>query len=419
MRTMPDRAGGAGKRASRRPPDCVVAIPVKDEAERLPACLAALAAQRDASGRPLAADVFGVVIFANNCRDVSAAIVRSLIPTLPFPVRVVEASLPSDIAHAGGARRAAMDLAEAWLAESGERDGVILTTDADSRVSPDWIARNLATIETGVDAVLGRIVLDEEGMLLPPALHSRGALENAYEILLTELAARLDPLGHNPWPHHATISGATLAVTCKAYRRVGRLPRIPLGEDKAFIARLLRHDARIRYCSLIEVTTSGRTDGRAPGGVADTLRLRSQEPGAFCDEALEPLRVALRRAKWRGRVRGLWNSGRLSSDRRWAASLGVAVPDVLAAAGAPTFGALWGAIEAASPVLKRRLLTPAQLPGQIAGAERVLDRLRRLGPVGVLARSAEDHPSVGTADFPPPLDEADAEAAILVGGQTV
>ena len=58
-----------------------------------------------------------------------------------------------------------MDLAEAWLVEGGERDGVILTTDADSQVAPNWIAENLAAFEAGAEAVLGRIDLDGEGEL--------------------------------------------------------------------------------------------------------------------------------------------------------------------------------------------------------------------------------------------------------------
>ena len=112
---------------------------------------------------------------------------------------------------------------------------MILTTDADSQVPPDWIANNLAAIDAGADAVLGRVVLDEEGDLLPQALHHRGLLESVYEALLTELSALLDPVDYNPWPHHATISGATLAVTSEAYRQVGGLPCVPLGEDKALL----------------------------------------------------------------------------------------------------------------------------------------------------------------------------------------
>jgi GT2 family glycosyltransferase len=356
---------------------CAVAVPVRDEAQRLPACLRALAAQRNKLGCPVAYDSFCVVIFANNCSDESAELARSLVQHLPFAVRIVEAYLPRARAHAGGARRAAMDLADAWLVERGEGDGVILTTDADSQVSPLWIANNLAAVDAGADAVLGRIALDEEGDLLPQALHRRGRLESAYEALLTELSGVLDPLDYNPWPHHATISGASLAITREAYRRVGGLPPVPLGEDKALIAELSRHDARIRFCPDIQVTTSGRLNGRAPGGVADTLRLRSIDPGVFCDDALEPFRVAMRRARWRARLRHLHQTGGVVGNGEWAASLGISPHDARRISCAPTFGVVWSAIESASPLLARCALTPAELPRQIAGARRALARLRK------------------------------------------
>src|SRR5271170_1237724 len=112
---------------------CVVAIPVRDEEQRLPACLGALAGQRDRRGRPVAPDSFGIVVFANNCRDRSADLARSLGGQFSLPLRVVEASLPPTKAHAGSARRRAMDVAEAWLGEERGRDSVIMTTDADSR----------------------------------------------------------------------------------------------------------------------------------------------------------------------------------------------------------------------------------------------------------------------------------------------
>ena len=146
---------------------------------------------------------------------------------------------------------------------------------------------------------------------------------------------------------------ATLAVTSEAYRRVGGLPCVPLGEDKALIAQLVSHDAKIRFCSAIEVTTSGRINGRAPGGVADTLRLRSGDPDAFCDE---PVRVAMRRARWRGRLR---HSGELAGAPGWAVALGIAPDAGRCMSSAETFGKSWSAVEAASPVLTKRLLTPA------------------------------------------------------------
>ena len=346
-------------------PSFVVAIPVRDEEERLPACLRALAHQRDRLGRPIPPRLVRVVVFANNCTDQSASVARVLAECWSLNIRVVEARLPPEAAHAGAARRAAMDLAEAWLVEGGDKDGVILTTDADSQVAPNWIAANLAAFDAGAEAVLGRIALDGDGKLLPDALHRRGALEDAYESLLTELSWLLDPLEHNPWPHHATISGATLGITRNAYCRVGRLPRVPLGEDKALIALLSRQDARIRYCPAVHAVTSGRTQGRAPGGVADTLAIRSREPEAFCDDALEPFRTAFARAAWRGRLRRLHGAGRLALDQDWALKLEIPAREVNDIIQESTFGAAWALIEDRSPLFARRLLRPAELPGQI------------------------------------------------------
>jgi Glycosyl transferase family 2 len=358
------------------PPPCVVAIPAKNEARRLPACIDALGRQVDCAGRSLHASTFRILIFANNCSDDSADLARRVLARLPFEFRVVEASLPHDRGHAGGARRAAMDLADAWLRERGELPGIILTSDADSRVAPDWITSNIIAFVRGADAVLGQISLDEEGALLPPALHRRGRLEGSYDTLLTELGALLDPLDHNPWPHHSTISAASLAVTSNAYRRMGGLPGIPLGEDKAFVAQLLRLDGKIRYCPNVRVVTSGRIYGRAPGGVADTLRLRSRDPVAYCDEALEPFRIAIKRAKWRGRLRQDFDRTGFISAGVWSRLLGLSDLEAKRISKSQTFGAAWNSIERASSVLIRRPLRPTQLSGQIAGARRALLRLR-------------------------------------------
>ena len=357
-------------------PGFVVAIPVKDEEERLPVCLRALAQQRDRLGQPIPPGLVRIVVFANNCTDQSASFARKLGESWSLDIRVVEASLLPGSAHAGNARRAAMDIAEAWLEERDEASGVILTTDADSQVAPNWIAENLSAIEAGAEAVLGRIDLDGEGKFLPEALHRRGALEDAYERLLTELSWLLDPLEHNPWPHHATVSAASLGITRTAYCRVGRLPRVPLGEDKALIALLSRQDARIRYCPTARVITSGRTNGRAPGGVADTLAIRSREPDAFCDDALEPFGTALARASWRGCLRRRRAAGFLALDQEWAAELKISARDVNDILKESAFGAAWSIIEDRSPLFVRQLLRPTELPDQIAIARRSLASIR-------------------------------------------
>jgi hypothetical protein len=72
---------------------CVVAIPTRDEARWLPSCLAGLASQKNEHGEPLPYLSFGVVLFANNCVGATVAQARALEPSLPFRLRIVEATL--------------------------------------------------------------------------------------------------------------------------------------------------------------------------------------------------------------------------------------------------------------------------------------------------------------------------------------
>ena len=74
----------------------VVAIPVKDEEERLPACLRALARQRDRLGRPISPTLVRIVVFANNCTDQAQSLARKLGGGLSLDVRVVKPVAPGD-----------------------------------------------------------------------------------------------------------------------------------------------------------------------------------------------------------------------------------------------------------------------------------------------------------------------------------
>lgn len=260
----------------------VVAIPARNEQDRIGPCLDAL---REQTG--LAPGSFGILFLLNNCTDDTAAVVRDAARS-PALLRVIE--VEHDGATAGWARRVAMDAAADWLDEAGESDGLLLTSDADSRVSHDWVRKNLDAVAAGADAVAGRIILDaDEAALLPPALHRRGRLEGIYERLLTEIGARLTPEPHNPWPCHWGTSGATIALRLPVYRRIGGVPAMACGEDRALIEAVVAHGYRVRHAPDIAVVTSGRLDGRAEGGVADTIRLRCAIPQTPCDNRLERL----------------------------------------------------------------------------------------------------------------------------------
>lgn len=358
-------------------PDSVVAVPVRDEAERIAACLRAIDAQAG-----LAPGSLGLVLFLNNCTDGTREIVEGLIPTLSVPVRMRVEDFSG--AHAGWARRRAMDEAAAWLGEAG----LILSTDADSRAPPDWVARNRAAIAGGVDAVAGRVELDAgEAALLPPALLARGALEEAYHALITEAEARIDPDPHDPWPCHRTTIGATLAVTRAAYLQVGGMPEIALGEDGAFIARLLEHGLRVRHPTDVRVTVSARLTGRAPGGVADTIRARCEEPDALCDARLEAFPRAVLRALWRRRFRALHGAGALQRGRGWARLVGLAPEEARRIAALPLGQAIVEA-ERASPRLVYRPIGPRALPGQIRLARIGLIAIRAAAKLGAARRRA-------------------------------
>lgn len=349
-------------------PTTIVAIPVCNEEERIGACLAALEAQ---SG--LQPGTFGILLLLNNCTDRTADIIAAVIaPT--WPVRVIERA--SSQASAGWARRLAMQEAAAWLREGGNR-GVLLTTDADSRVGHDWVARNLAAITAGADAVAGRLALDaEEAARLPASLHLRGRREAAYEAMLTEICARLDPEAGNPWPCHWSKSGATIAVTLEAYDAVGGMSDQPTGEDRAFIDAIAATDRVVRHDPGIVVVTSGRLDGRATGGVADTIRLRCEDPESFCDDRLEAARRVVLRCRLRRRLRDLWREGGLRNMGRWSSALAIAGPVAKQVVEAPFFGAAYAAIEAASPRLRLKPIRPQQLPRQMRVARVLLHLLR-------------------------------------------
>lgn len=367
--------------SSSAPLRAIVAIPVRNEAERIGACLDALAAQVGTEGFGQGfgqgfGHEFGVVLLLNNCTDgTEAAVARTVFPA---PLRTVVRRF--DGASAGWARREAMEEAAIWLEEAGQvpANAALLTTDADSRVPPDWIARNLAALARGADAVAGRITLDaHDAARLPDALHARGRLEATYETLLTEIEARLDPVPHDPWPRHRTASGASLAVRLSTYRAVGGLPSLALGEDRAFVDRLVAHGFQVRHDPAIAIVTSGRLEGRAPGGAADTMRLRCAVPESPCDDALEALPRALARIAWRRRLRRLHRDGRLGRTALWAPWLGIRRDDARALARLATADEVVAAATALSPRLAPRPLRPRALPLHIALARGLLAPLRR------------------------------------------
>ncbi len=154
------------------------------------------------------------------------------------------------------------------------------------------------------------------------------------------------------------------------------MPDIPCGEDRAFVEALLAHDFVVRHDPDLVVVTSGRLQGRAQGGVADTIRMRCDAPDSLCDERLEQVDRVVARALLRKRLRRLRGADRSVAVWRLACALSIDAETALRIAGLPGFGAMHAALEAASPRLAYRPLRPAELPLQIRRAEILAAALR-------------------------------------------
>lgn len=341
----------------------VVAIPVRDEEAHIGACIAALARQSEMPD--------DVVFLINNTVDGTASVAAAMAPRLGCRLHLHEVSFSAAEASAGLARKAAMDHAAALAGPQG----AVLTSDADGRVPPHWVARTLSHLRAGYDAVCGMAAIDPEDEAgIAPHLIADDAVEGRYTALLDEIAHVVDPCEWDPWPRHTQRSGASIGVRAAVYAAVGGVPAVRHGEDRALIEKFEERDCKIRHDPGISVIVSGRQVGRAEGGMAATIARRMIVQDIWADDRLESPQAALRRVRLRRKARGVWSA---NLDARFlAASLQLPQAEVDQALRSPWFGAAWAALAKASTVLRRRPITMRQLGAACLEAERLLEELR-------------------------------------------
>lgn len=276
------------------PPPFCVCVPARNEQRRLPALVEALAAQDHPVPIP-------VVVCINNSTDGSAAVVQEAAERWRrrLDISVDVEWFPADRAHAGAARRAAM---EAGLARLGSAPGgVLVTTDADARPPRTWLSANLAAISAGADIVGGRLVIDEAENL-PPTVLALQRLWDGYWAAVRAIEDELDPSPIDPAPRHGDHTGASLAITAEAYRLAGGVPELPTGEDRALVIAAQAHGARLVHPLSVWTRVSPRLAGRAAGGMAAHMtrlfaQAREGDPILAPDFAHWRRRAAWRRAQ--------------------------------------------------------------------------------------------------------------------------
>lgn len=238
-----------GDAARGTPAHLRVVVPAHDEEGRIGACLAALgrAVDRLRTDRPEAEATVTVVL--DGCTDGTLAVVRAA--DHPW-LHVLET------AHVGVGRARGLGAAAALVAPGRTDDGAapgrqwLAHTDADSRVDDGWLLQQLAALDDGAHLLVGAVVpdphdLDPEVLARWEAAHPPGAT-----------------LGH--------VHGANLGVRADAYEAVGGFDPVPEHEDVRLVERARALGLRVDATTDLPVVTSGRFDGRTPGGYADHLR---------------------------------------------------------------------------------------------------------------------------------------------------
>jgi glycosyltransferase involved in cell wall biosynthesis len=227
-----------------------VVVPVHNEEELLGPALDAL--EGAFSGVMHRGIECRTAIVLDRCSDHSATIARHWarsLARLEAPRQSVVV-LRCRSAGVGEARRlGAATLLRKWRTLS-PRNIWLATTDADSRVPPEWLAAQLAAHESGADVWTGRVSVEDW---------------SPYE----ERTARLWNEAYDA--EQVPVHGASLGFNAQMYLDAGGFAALGTGEDRALHRAILAAGGYALEDEELRVITSGRRLARAPLGFAHAL----------------------------------------------------------------------------------------------------------------------------------------------------
>lgn len=253
--------------------DIAVIIPARNEAERIGACLTALAGQ--------CGNRVSIILVVNNTTDFTEKIAEYTACQLGLALEVLDCQLPSD-QGVGTARRLGCDHAIQVVRHLQ----YVLTTDADCIVAPDWISRNIAHLSE-VDAVCGKIgLIEEEAGILGGMDRTLATNEGVYRNLVQQFYAQHAEGCDDIAGTHGEAAGASLAFRAKVYRGVGGFDPVKCGEDRRIVRKLRSFGHAVRHADDVLVRASCRLTGRAAGGMSDALKARTTGTGYLIDDCL-------------------------------------------------------------------------------------------------------------------------------------
>jgi hypothetical protein len=279
-----------------------VCVPARNEARRLPVLLEALAAQ----------DVpfpVNVALCINNSTDGSAEAAQAAAAKSGGRLRLKLAcwEFPPHLAHAGSARRAAMDLGADWL---DDEDALLVSTDADCRPPAHWLSANLAN-RGAMRIVGGRIELDDSEAERWPQLFAMRRRFDDYWQKVRAIEDEVDPVRWDLPPRHGDHTGASLALTVGLYRAAGGVPLIASGEDRALVGAAVAAGGQLVHPQTVWTRTSARPTGRAAGGMGEEMSRWLAAGQGHAAPRVPAYHHWRRRALWRREMRPVLGPGLL------------------------------------------------------------------------------------------------------------
>ena len=211
-----------------------IVIPAHNEQDTIFQCVSAVF---EATRSPRLQDESALVLVVTDaCTDATS------LEAMRAGATLVEVNVRNvGMARSAGAQ-AALGRGARWLA----------FTDADTLVSPDWLAEQLAL---DADAVCGTVGIED---WTSHEAHA-GVLRSHFAQTYFDADA------------HRHIHGANLGVSADAYLRAGGFPELACSEDVALVHALEASGARIAWSARPRVVTSARRVARARGGFGDAL----------------------------------------------------------------------------------------------------------------------------------------------------
>ncbi|BBY87261.1 glycosyltransferase [Mycolicibacterium tokaiense] len=214
-----------------------VVIPAHNEKANLPRTLRAVITAAAGALIPV-----HIVVVLDNCDDNSEQLAAMFGTQVHF--------VTVDAGNVGAARAAGFSYVRSL--GTTDEDMWYATTDADTRVDPDWLIRQLDVCSSeGADMVLG-VVRIADWRRLPVAVLRRYVR------------------GYESKSDH--VHGANMGFRADAYWKVGGFQPLRSKEDVDLVQRFTAAGLRVRHEPKLSVATSARPQGRAPGGFAAHLR---------------------------------------------------------------------------------------------------------------------------------------------------